>query len=201
MDGIKQADVVIDFSSPEAVLENIKTVSNFGKNMVIGTSGWYDSLDQVRGWVQEANVGLIYGQNFSVGTNIFFKLVAEAARMADKYGNYDVYGLEVHHKGKKDSPSGTALKISEEVMKNFPSKKRLETGRVDGAIEPEVMHFASVRGGRNPGMHQVVFDSEGDQITLEIASHNRKTYAAGALMAAEFIKNKKGMYSFDQLFK
>lgn len=201
INGIKKADVVIEFTSPGAVLDNIRAVLALKKNLVIGTSGWYDHLPEVEGWVKEAGTGLIYGQNFSIGTNIFFRLVAKVAQMASKFEGYDVYGLEVHHKAKKDSPSGTALKIAKEVMDNFPTKKRLETGRLDRQIEPKEMHFASVRGGRNPGMHQVVFDSEGDQITLEVESHNRKTYAKGAIMAAEFIKDKTGFYSFDELFK
>lgn len=198
--GISKADVVIDFSVPEVVLENIRQVLELGKNMVIGTSGWYEHLADVKDWVKKADLGLIYGQNFSIGTNIFFKLITEAAKLTSKYGNYDVYGFEIHHKGKADSPSGTALKISEEIIKAFPKKKKVQTEKIDRKINEEELHFASIRGGRNPGMHQVVFDSEGDQITLEVASHNRRTYAEGALLAAEFIKDKKGVYSFDELF-
>ena len=199
--GIKDADVVIDFSSPEVVLENIKKVLELGKNMVIGTSGWYDDLESINSWVQDSGTGLIYGQNFAIGTNIFFKLISFAAKMFSKYGDYDVYGAEVHHIGKKDSPSGTAFKIAEEILNNFPKKKRLETGRMDRKINPDELHFSSVRGGRNPGKHEVVFDSEADSITISVQNHNRRGYAEGAVMAAEFIKGKKGIYSFDDLIK
>lgn len=199
--GIKNADVVIDFSSPEVALENIQKVSALGKNMVVGTSGWYDKVSEVEGMVNEARTGLIYGQNFAIGTNIFFKLVEQASKLFSKYGSYDVYGYEVHHTGKKDSPSGTAFKTAEAIMENFPAKTKLETGRLDRQIESSELHFASIRGGRNPGMHQVTFDSAADSITLSVQNHNRRGYAEGAVMAAEYILGKKGIYSFDRLFE
>ncbi len=201
LEGIKRAEVVIDFSTPEVILENIRQVIDQGKNMVVGTSGWYDHLEEVKKWVDEKNVGLIYGQNFSIGTNIFFQLVSQASKLASEFGDYDVYGFEIHHKDKADSPSATALKISDEIIESFPKKKIVQVEKLDRKIEEEELHFASLRGGRNPGMHKVVFDSEGDQITLEVASHNRKTYAQGAVLAAEFILGKTGFFAFDELFK
>lgn len=199
--GIKDADVVIDFSSPEVVFENIEKVLKLGKNMVVGTSGWYDQVSEVEDLVNKDGTGLIYGQNFAIGTNIFFKLVETASRLFSKYGDYDVFGYEVHHTGKKDSPSGTAFKTAQSIMENFPSKTKLETGRLDRKIEKDELHFTSVRGGRNPGMHEVTFDSPADSITLSVQNHSRRGYAEGAVMAAEFIVNKKGMYAFDSLFE
>lgn len=199
--GIKKADVVIDFSSPEVALKNIEKVIKLGKNMVVGTSGWYENIDKVDNWVKKAGTGLIYGQNFAIGTNIFFQLVALASKLCAKYGNYDVYGYEVHHSGKKDSPSGTAFKTAQTILDNFPGKKKLQTGRLDRKIEADELHFASIRGGRNPGMHEVVFDSEADSIVLSDQNHSRRGYAQGAVMAAEFIQDKKGLFSFDQLFE
>jgi 4-hydroxy-tetrahydrodipicolinate reductase len=200
-DGIRGADVVIDFSSPEVALENIQKVLMLGKNMVVGTSGWYDKVQEVRSLVNDAATGLIYGQNFAIGTNIFFKLVETASKLFSKYGDYDVFGYEVHHTGKKDSPSGTAFKTAESIMENFPSKTKLETGRIDRTIGKEELHFVSIRGGRNPGMHEVTFDSAADSITLSVQNHSRRGYAEGAVMAAEFIVDKKGVYAFDSLFK
>lgn len=199
--GIKSADVVIDFSSPEAALENIIKVLKFGKNMVVGTSGWYENIDQVDSQVKETGTGFIYGQNFAIGTNIFFQLVMQACKLCAKFGSYDVYGYEVHHSGKKDSPSGTAFKTAEIILNNFPPKKKLETGRLDRKINPDELHFASVRGGRNPGMHEVTFDSAADSIKLSVQNHSRRGYAEGAIMAAEFIDGKKGLYSFGEMFK
>lgn len=199
--GIKTADVVIDFSSPEVVVENIKKVLGLGKNMVVGTSGWYEEISNIEALVKLTGTGLIFGQNFAVGTNIFFKLVEVASKLAAKYGDYDVYGYEIHHTGKKDSPSGTAFKTAQTILENFPSKTKLETGRIDRRIEKDELHFASIRGGRNPGMHKVVFDSEADSITISVQNHSRRGYAQGAIMSAEFINGKKGMYSFDAIFK
>ncbi len=199
--GIKGADVVIDFSGPEVVMENISSVLGMGKNMVVGTSGWYDKISEVEKIALKTGTGLIYGQNFAIGTNIFFKLVSEASRLMSKYGNYDVYGVEAHHSGKQDSPSGTAFKTAEAIMKNFPSKTTLQTGRLDRKIENNELHFASIRGGRNPGMHEVTFDSEADSIKIQVQNHSRRGYAEGSVMAAEFIQGKKGVYAFDSLFE
>lgn len=200
-EGIKNSDVVIDFSSPESVLDNIKKVLKLSKNMVVGTTGWYDQIPNVEKLVKETGTGLIFGQNFAVGTNIFFKLVEIASKMAAKYGEYDVFGVEVHHTGKKDSPSGTAFKTAEIILDNFPAKKKLETGRIDRKIGLDELHFASIRGGRNPGMHEVVFDSASDSITISVQNHSRRGYAQGAVLSAEFIKDQKGMFSFDEIFK
>lgn len=177
---VEESDVVVDFTSPEIVLENIKRAASLGKNMVVGTTGWYEHLSEVEKIVKEAGIGLIYAQNFSVGANIFFQMIAHAAKLFNKFEGYDTYGLEIHHKGKKDSPSGTALRIAREI---------------------NGLQFTSVRAGRNPGFHQVVFDSPADSITLSHQAHNRSGFAAGALLAAEFIQGKKGLYTFDEMFK
>lgn len=198
---ISKADVVIDFTSPEVVLENIKKVASLGKNMVVGTTGWYEHMSEVEKIVKERGIGLIYAHNFSVGANIFFKIVAYASKLFAKFGGYDVYGLEVHHTGKKDSPSGTALRIAKEILDNFPSKKTVQVDKLDRQIKSDELHFASIRGGRNPGYHEVVFDSQADSVTLSHAAHNRTGFAKGAILAAEFIKGKKGIYNFDEVFK
>lgn len=196
----EQADVVIDFTSPEIVLENIKKVASMGKNMVIGTTGWYDNLDKVKKIVNKSGIGLIYGGNFSLGANIFFKIVAYASALFAKFGGYDVYGFEIHHRGKKDSPSGTAKKLSDIIMKNIPSKKILVNSPLQRQIEESELHFASIRGGRNPGRHEIIFDSPADEVRLSHQAHGRGGFALGAIMAAEFIKGKRGLHTFDELF-
>lgn len=200
-EGMTKADVVIDFTSPEVVVSTIKEVAGMGKNMVVGTTGWYDFLPEVKAVVKRAKTGFIYAQNFSIGANIFFKIVGFASSLFGKFGNYDVAGFEIHHTGKKDSPSGTAKKLASVIMENFPKKKKLETGRLDRQINKDELHFASLRAGRNPGYHEVIFDSLSDEIKLSHSAHGRRGFAEGALVAAEFIKNKKGFYSFDEVFK
>lgn len=198
--GIRKADVAIDFTAPGIVMENIAAVSKLGINMVIGTTGWYGQINKVNKIIRKNNIGLIYGQNFSVGANIFFKIVESASLLLDKYDQYDISGIEVHHRGKKDSPSGTAKKLSEIILHNITRKKRLQTGRLDRQIVDDELHFASVRTGINPGKHSIIFDSLADEIILTHQAHGRRGFAEGAILAAEFIKNKKGLYRFDELF-
>lgn len=201
IEGIKKADVVIDFTSPEIVLQNIKKVAPLGKNMVIGTTGWYDQIRSVEKIVKKYKIGLIYGGNFSVGANIFFKIVGFASKLFAQFEGYDVYGYEIHHTGKKDSPSGTALRIAKEIMGKFPSKKKIQPDKLDRKVNADELHFASVRGGRNPGFHQVIFDSAADGVSLSHQAHSRAGFGMGAILAAEFIKNKKGMHIFDEIFE
>ena len=199
--GIKKADVAIDFTSPEIILKNMEKVLGLGVNMVVGTTGWYDQLPRVEKLIKKTKTGLIYGQNFSVGANIFFHLVDFASKLIGKFEGYDVAGFEIHHSGKKDSPSGTAKKLSNIITENFPSKKTVETGRLDRQVKNEELHFASLRTGRVPGYHEIIFDSAADQINLSHSAHNRRGFAQGALLAGEFINGKKGLHSFDELFK
>lgn len=200
IEGIKKADVAIDFTAPSAVLDTIEKVSAFGINMVIGTTGWYDKISLVEKIVAKNKIGLIYGKNFSVGANIFFQIVGFASSLFAKYGDYDVSGLEMHHSGKKDSPSGTARKISDIIMKNFPKKKILQMQRLDRQIKSEELHFASIRAGTYFGVHEVMFDSLADEIKLTHSAHNRMGFAEGAIFAADYVKNKKGLFVFEDLF-
>ena len=199
--GIKKADIVIDFTSSEIVLENIKKVAQMKKPLVVGTTGWYEKLNDVKQIIKENNIGFVYGQNFSIGANIFFHIVRYSAELIDQFQFYDVYGLEIHHAKKKDSPSGTAKKISEIVLNNFSKKKVLQTEKLDRQIAEEEFHFVSVRGGENSGRHEITFDSQADAISLRHQAHNRRGFGEGALLAAEFIKEKKGFYSFDEVFE
>lgn len=199
--GIKKADVAIDFTAPQIVLQNMQAVLPLGTKMVIGTTGWYDNLSEVESLVKKTNGGLVYGQNFSVGANIFFHLTEYASRLIGQFEEYDVYGFEVHHTGKKDSPSGTAKKLSDIILKNVSIKKKVQTEKLDRQITPEELHFASLRGGRNPGYHEIVFDSTADSIRLSHQAHGRQGFAQGAIIAAEFIQGKKGIYSFDEIMK
>lgn len=200
-ESILKADVAIDFTSADSLMAHIEEVGRLGKNLVIGTTGWYDKIDEAKELVDKYQIGLVYGQNFSIGANIFFKIVEAGSKMLGQFSNlYDVYGFEIHHKAKKDSPSGTAKKISDIILQNFPSKKVVQNGKLDRQIESEELHFASVRGGVNPGLHEVIFDSMADEIRLTHAAHGRQGFAQGALMAARLIKDKKGFFSFDELF-
>lgn len=195
------ADVVIDFTAGELMPNHIKVYAELGINAVIGTTGWDVQDVELRRLVDEAGTGVIVGANFSAGAQIFFQLVALAARQFHRVGGYDVYGLEVHHTGKKDSPSGTAKTIANTITENFPSKTSVLYDRAEGQVSADELHFASVRGGRNPGHHQVVFDSAADEIQLTHSAHSREGFAAGAILAAEYINGKKGFMLFEELFQ
>lgn len=194
-------DVCIDFTSPNSVVGNAEKISKFRKNMVIGTTGWYDSIDKVRNIAKKANIGIIYGSNFSIGVNIFFKIVEDAAKLVDKIEDYDVYGYELHHNKKIDSPSGTAKSIGEILVKNIKRKNKLLFDRIGRKIGPGELHFASVRAGSIPGTHVVGFDSSADTIELKHSARNREGFAAGALMAAQWIHKKKGLYNINDMME
>lgn len=199
--GIKKADVAINFTSPQIILRDIQRTADLGINMVVGTTGWYDKTAEVKQIVKKSKIGFIYAQNFSVGVNLFFQIAGFASKIISNYDFYDVYGLEIHHRGKQDSPSGTAKKLAEIVMRNFPKKRKLETGRIDRKIGHDELHFVSVRAGTNPGQHEIIFDSPADDIQVIHRAKNRSGFAEGAIVAAEFINEKKGFYHFDELFK
>lgn len=199
--GLKDADVAIDFTSPQIVLSNIEQVIKLGIPLVVGTTGWYEEIAQVKKLVTKQKGSLIYGQNFSIGANVFFKVVAYASSLLHQYSDYDVFGVETHHTGKKDSPSGTARKLADVVLQNFPRKTSLQTETLDRKITPQEFHFASVRGGRNFGRHEIVFDSQADEIRLMHQAWGRRGFAQGAVIAAEFIRDKKGLYNFSEIFE
>ncbi|MAG91652.1 4-hydroxy-tetrahydrodipicolinate reductase [Candidatus Woesearchaeota archaeon] len=198
-ESLKDVDVCIDFTTPDSVVENIRKIASLKKNIVVGTTGWYDKLDEVKGIVNSNNVGFIYATNFSVGVNIFFKIVEAAAKLINKVDEYDVFGYEMHHKNKVDSPSGTAKSIGNILIKNIQRKNKLVFDKLDRKIEPNELHFASVRSGSIPGTHSVGFDSSADTIELKHTARNREGFALGALMAAQWINNKKGFYDINDM--
>jgi len=196
----KNIDVCIEFSTPDSVLENINKIAALGLNMVIGTTGWQNNIDEVKKLVANKNIGFIYGSNFSLGMNIFYKITEESAKIINKVKNYDVYGLELHHNQKLDSPSGTARELSEIILDNIDSKKTVQYDKLDRAPFNVEFHFASVRAGRIPGTHEIGFDSEADTIELRHIARNRDGLALGAILAAKWIADKKGFYNFKSSF-
>jgi 4-hydroxy-tetrahydrodipicolinate reductase len=198
--GIQSADVAIDFTSPEIVIDTINQVTKLGTPLVVGTTGWYDRIPEVKRMMSGTSNGFVYGENFSVGANMFFAITSYASSLIHQVDDYDVFGIETHHTGKKDTPSGTARRLAEIVMTNYPRKKRLQTEALQRKIESEELHFASVRGGRNFGKHEIIFDSPSDEIRLTHQAWGRQGFAEGAILAAEFISNHSGFYNFSDVF-
>ena len=182
---MRNVDVCIDFTKPNAVINNIQKIAKFRKNIVVGTTGWHDGLAEAQKIVKQSKIGFIYASNFSIGVNIFFKIIEDAAKIINKVEDYDIYGYELHHSKKIDSPSGTAKTISDILTKNIQRKKEL--------------NFASVRVGFIPGTHVVGFDSSADTIELKHTARNREGFALGAIMAAQWINGKKGFYNVNDM--
>ncbi len=174
-------DVAVDFSIPAAVAENVRRIAALGVNIVVGTTGWQEQAEPVREAVEGNGIGLVWSPNFSIGVNIFMRLVAEAARLVAQEPEYGAWGWEIHHSTKKDAPSGTMLKLVEKM------RQAGYTGAVD---------VSANRAGRHPGTHEIGFDSGADTITLRHSARNREGFAHGALRAADWIIGKKGMHEF-----
>ena len=181
---IGQAEVCLDFTEPGAALGNIGRAAGAGSSIVVGTTGWYDQLDEARHIVDAAGTGLVYGSNFSLGVNLMFRLVSRAAELfAPFLTSYDPFIEEAHHKFKKDAPSGTALTL-----------RRIVESKC-GCNVPT----ASIRAGYFPGAHTVGFDSEADTLEIRHTARGRAGFADGALLAAKWIRGRKGLYEFSQV--
>ncbi len=192
-------DVIIDFTVPDAAVENIKRYAELKTSAVIGTTGWYDKMDYVTKIVEDSGIGLIWSGNFSPGVNIFFHLVKVAGRVMNRFPDYDSAIHEIHHRHKADSPSGTAVMIGNILVDKLERKQAVVKGSVQAAIGETELNITSSRCGSIPGTHQVIFDSEVDTITLEHKARSREGFASGALMAAEWICGRSGLYTIDDL--
>lgn len=180
---LKDVDAVIDFTNPDAVLDNINACVKSRTPIVVGTTGWYQHLPQIEQQVKQSGAAFLYGSNFSIGVNIFFEIVATAAKgIAQGYAPQIV---ERHHTHKKDAPSGTAVSIQRIVE---------ETTKV----KPEI---TSVREGETVGTHVLLLDSPSDTMMLVHDAKNRRGYAEGAVRAAEWLKGKTGFYEFRKMFR
>ncbi|TAK57901.1 MAG: 4-hydroxy-tetrahydrodipicolinate reductase [Bacteroidetes bacterium] len=192
---LKHVDVCIDFSIPQAVIQNIEAVAECGKNIVVGTTGWYDKLGEVTNIVKKSKIGFLYAANFSLGMNIFYHGVGIISELCDKFHFYDVAISETHHTQKIDSPSATALALAQNVMQHFKSKKTVLKESPHGNIKPEQLQITSTRLGSVIGRHSVLFDSDADCIELVHNAKNRTGFAHGALVAAQWLKGKKGIFT------
>ena len=176
---LKGSDVAIDFTIGMAVPRNVEACVKARVPVVVGTTGWQEDRTLVENTVRNGEGAMVFGANFSIGVNLFYRIADFAAELFAKFPEYEVFIEEQHHSRKKDAPSGTALKINEVVSKHV-----------------EVGEIAATRAGNIPGTHRVGFDGPADQILLEHTARSREGFALGALMAAEWIVGKKGVYEF-----
>ena len=195
---LQTGDVAIEFSVPDAAYNNIMTCFKAGLPVVSGTTGWLDKYYDLRKYCLENDQTFFYASNFSIGVNLFFKLNKYFAQIMNKYSNYDVSIEETHHKHKLDAPSGTAVTIAESIMQEMSRKQKWT--KTENAEESEIS-VQSVRENEVPGIHKVSYESEFDQIDIKHSAKSREGFSLGAVMAAEFIADKKGIYSMDDLLK
>jgi 4-hydroxy-tetrahydrodipicolinate reductase len=194
---LADVDVCIEFSTPQTVLQNIRVALEAKRDIVVGTTGWYEHLPEIRPLAKDS--GLLYSPNFSIGVNMMCRLVTAAAEMMNNAPAYDPWIHEWHHRQKADSPSGTALKLAEILLAKVDRKKKVESARVDGKIDPGALHVSSTRIGTVAGTHIVGFDSEADSIEIKHVAKTRRGFALGAVRAAQWLKGKKGVYTMDDV--
>ena len=197
----RTVDVVIHFAGAAGITEDLRPWAEAKKNIVIGTTGWSAQMPNIEALVKENGIGLIYAANFSLGVHLFYRLLRTAGVLFDKVPDYDVFVNEIHHKDKADSPSGTALSIADILLQTIGRKKEIlaETSHVK--IRPEQLHVGSSRAGAVVGTHAVTFDSAADSIELKHTAKNRTGLALGALLAAEWIKEKQGLFTIDNMME
>jgi 4-hydroxy-tetrahydrodipicolinate reductase len=190
------AAVGIDFTRGEAVPGNLEAALAKGARYVVGTTGWSERLPEITKLVDAAGGGLVHAANFSLGINLFYRIVRDAASLLAHFPAYDPYVLERHHRLKKDAPSGTARALAE-ILASSGGRRRRGVSTSGEALPEDAFHLASVRAGGIVGEHTVGFDSGEDEILLEHRARSRRGYAAGAVLASEWVATRKGVYPFD----
>jgi 4-hydroxy-tetrahydrodipicolinate reductase len=192
----RDCPVGIDFTRAEAVEGNVASALAAGARYVVGTTGWHDRLEPVRRLVAEKNGGLVWAANFSLGVNLFYRIVRDAASLLARFPEYDPYILERHHRQKKDAPSGTARALAD-VLAGAGMRRAQPEMNLQGALPHDRFHVSAVRAGGIVGDHTVGFDAGGDEILLEHRARTRRGFAAGAVLAAEWIVGRTGVFGFD----
>jgi len=189
---ISKADVAIEFTGPDSAFENVMKCLRFGVPVVSGSTGWNNQLEEARSYCREKNGSFLHTSNFSVGVNIFFELNKLLAQLMASQPEYEVTMKEIHHTQKKDAPSGTAVTLAEQILTNLSGKKKWVNRPSENQEELSII---SERIDPAPGTHEIKYSSEVDDIEIIHTAHSRKGFALGAVLAAEFISNKKGIFS------
>jgi 4-hydroxy-tetrahydrodipicolinate reductase len=186
------ANVAIEFTGPHSAYQNVKKVLEFDVPLVCGSTGWLEKLDEIKKLCTERGGSFIYASNFSVGVNIFFEINRRLAALMTLQKDYEVQVTEIHHTQKKDAPSGTAITIAEQILENLKRKKSWVNQISENTEELEII---SERIDPAPGIHKVKYSSTVDDIEIIHTAHSRQGFALGAVLAAEFIQDKKGIFS------
>ena len=191
-ENLRQSDAAIEFTSPHTAFENVKKCIEFGVPVVCGSTGWTERIEEIKKLNEKKKGAFIYASNYSVGVNIFFEVNKKLASMMALQPAYEVQITEIHHTQKKDAPSGTAITLAEQILEKLQKKKRWVNHITDNVEELEIL---SERIDPAAGTHKVQYSSVIDDIEIIHTAHNRKGFALGAVLAAEFIRDKKGFFS------
>lgn len=178
------AEVAVEFTAPGAVARNVETLAALGVPVVVGTTGWPEQMERVRAASQRYRIGVVWSPNFSIGVNVFIRVVREAARLLESEPQYGAWAWEIHHHTKKDAPSGTLLKLVDEM---------------EAAGYSHPVDTSANRAGAHPGTHEIGFDSSADTITLRHTARSREGFARGALKAAQWVPGKFGVFKFEDV--
>ena len=191
-ENLLQCDVAIEFTGPQSAKENILKCLDAGIPIVSGSTGWLEDWADVANFCKEKNGSFLYASNFSVGVNIFFEVNKKLAQLMNGHNEYAISMQEIHHTQKKDAPSGTAITLAEQILQQIPAKKKWVN---DETSDPETLSIISKREDPAPGTHSITYSSPIDDIEIIHTAHSRSGFALGAVLAAEFICNKKGIFS------
>lgn len=191
-DNLRKSDVAIEFTGPHSAYENVMKCLEAGVPVVCGSTGWLEQYDKVVEYCHKKEGALLYASNFSVGVNIFFELNRVLAEMMSAQNSYDVRMTEIHHTQKKDAPSGTAITLAEQILEHVKRKSSWVNETPTSSSE---LFIESVREDPAPGTHSIVYKSVVDDIEIKHTAHNRNGFATGAVMAAEYLHGKKGVFS------
>ncbi|HKJ41716.1 MAG TPA: 4-hydroxy-tetrahydrodipicolinate reductase [Sunxiuqinia sp.] len=195
-ENLKKADVAIEFTVPSSAINNYKTCFESGVPVVSGTTGWLENKAKVLEEMKKQDGTFFYASNFSLGVNLFFELNKKLAALMKSRPEYDISMEEVHHTQKLDAPSGTAISLAEDLFEAHPGKK---SWTLDDPSKEDEMHIEAIREGQVPGIHRIKYESEVDHIMIEHSAKSRQGFALGAVLAAEFTADKKGLVSMKDL--
>jgi 4-hydroxy-tetrahydrodipicolinate reductase len=197
-ENLSKVDVAVEFSNPDNAVQNIRKCFDANVPIVSGTTGWMNQFEEIKNECNNAGKALFYSSNYSLGVNIFFKVNSFLAQIMNNYPQYEVEMEEVHHIQKLDAPSGTAITLANDIIKAINRKTKWQ---LDGQDSAENLKIKAIRRDTVPGTHTIKYDSEIDYIEMTHSAKNRKGLAFGAVIAAEFLAGKKGVYTMDDLLK
>ena len=191
-------DVAIEFSTPDTAYTNVRTCIECGTPVVSGTTGWHDRLEELQALCREKNSTMIWSSNYSLGVNITFRLNRYLAELMNRFDAYNVAIEEIHHTQKKDAPSGTAISLANDIIERVERKGEWVN---EPTTNQEAIEIVSLREGTVPGTHTVTYTSADDEITIKHTLFSRSALALGAVVAAEYIAPRKGVFTIDDLFE